>query len=236
MYEIAPVLAALDANRWRVIALCGLAMACNYTWFFAAVRQGFKDRVVPIPVFCTLFWLVADAGMVLRYPLWFHEIDHWYVKLFWLALVFTVLCELVFLHMTLRFGRKELAPTLSQAQFTALVLAGVITMAIAWEALKRWLGDPLYVNYFHLANLAGPAFAAPMVLRRGTRAGTSPLIWGAYTVMVASWFTATALWFGDAFATGAHLVLYALCTAAAAAMTVLVARLPAPSASAAAHR
>ena len=72
MYEIAPVLAALDANRWRVIALCGLAMACNYTWFFAAVRQGLKDRVVPIPVFCTLFWLVADASMVLRYQLWFH--------------------------------------------------------------------------------------------------------------------------------------------------------------------
>lgn len=83
------------------------------------------------------------------------------MKLFWLALVFTVLCELVFLHMTLRFGRKELAPTLSQAQSTALVLAGVITMAIAWEAIKRWMGDPLYVNYFHLANLAGPALAAP---------------------------------------------------------------------------
>jgi len=230
VYEIQPVLAALDANRWRVIGLCGLAMACNYTWFFAAVRQGLRDRVVPIPVFCTLFWLVGDASMVLRYELWFHEIDHWYVKLFWLALVLTVICELVFLRLTLRFGRKEYAPTLSQAQFTVLVLAGVVTMGIAWEAIKRWIGDPLYVNYFHLANVAGPAFAAPMVLRRGTRAGTSPLIWGAYTAMVASWFTATALWFGGAFATPGHLVLYAACTASAAGMTLLVARMPAPSA------
>jgi hypothetical protein len=229
VYEIEPVLAALDANRWRVLALCGLAMACNYTWFFAAVRQGLRDRVVPIPVFCTLFWLVGDASMVLRYELWFHEIDHWYVKLFWLALLLTVLCELMFLRLTLRFGRKEYAPTLSQAQFTLLVLAGVVMMGIAWEAIKRWIGDPLYVNYFHLANLAGPAFAAPMVLRRGTRAGTSPLIWGAYTVMVASWFTATALWFGGAFATPGHLVLYAACTASAAAMTLLVARMPATS-------
>jgi hypothetical protein len=230
MYEIAPVLAALDANTWRVIALCGVAMICNYTWFFAAVRQGLRDETVPIPVFCTLFWLAGDFSMVLRFERWFYEIDHWYPKLFWAALLLTVLCELVFLRLTLRFGRKEMAPTLTQPQFTALVLAGVVTMFVAFELIKSWIGDPLYINYFHLANLVGPAFAAPMVVRRGTRAGTSPLIWGAYTLMVASWFTATALWFGDAFTTRGHFVLYALCTASAAAMFVLVHRMPAASA------
>ena len=66
MYDPAVVLAALDANQWRVIALCGFAMLCNYTWFIAAVRRGLRDRVVPIPVFCVLFWLAGDASMVLR--------------------------------------------------------------------------------------------------------------------------------------------------------------------------
>jgi len=226
MYEIAPVLAALDAHRWQVILLCGVAMACNYTWFIAAVRRGLRDQTVPIPVFCTLFWLAGDASMVVRWERWFHEIDHWYVKLFWAALVLTVMCELVFLRLTLRFGRKELAPTLSQPQFTALLFAGLATMGLAFELIHGWIGDPLYINYFHLANLVGPAFAAPMVLRRGTRAGTSPLIWGAYTAMVAAWFTATALWFGGAFATPGHLALYALCTASAAGMTLLVRRMP----------
>jgi hypothetical protein len=69
-----------------------------------------------------------------------------------------------------------------------------------------------------------------MVVRRGTCAGTSPLIWGAYTVMVASWFTATALWFGDAFTTPGHFALYVISTASAAAMFLFVRRLPAASA------
>jgi hypothetical protein len=230
MYDYAPVLAALDANMWKVIALCGLAMACNYTWFIAAVRQGLRDQTVPIPVFCTLFWLAGDASMVARYQRWFVEIDHWYVKLFWAALVLTVINELVFLWLTLRFGRKEFAPRLTQAQFTVLVLAWLATMVVSFELVKEWIGDPLYINYFHLANLIGPPFAAAMVVRRGTRAGTSPLIWGAYTVMVASWFTATALWFGDAFTTPGHFALYVISTASAAAMFLFVRRLPAASA------
>ena len=226
MYEAQPVLAAIDANAGRVLGLCGLAMVCNYAWFIAAVRQGLRDRVVPLPVFCTLFWLAGDASMVLRYDLWFHVLNHWYVKLFWAALVLTVGCELVFLWLTLRFGRRELAPTLSQAQFTALVLAGLATMAIGWETLKAWMGDVLYVDYFHLANLAGPALAAPLFLRRGTRAGTTPFIWGAYTAMVVFWFAGCALGFGAPFAEPGYLLLYAAVTAAAATTTALVARLP----------
>ncbi|MBM4384749.1 MAG: hypothetical protein FJ091_15460 [Deltaproteobacteria bacterium] len=229
MYDSTPVLAALDENMWKVLALCGLAMACNYTWFIAAVRQGLRDQTVPIPIFCTLFWLAGDASMVARYERWFVEIDHWYVKLFWAALVLTVINELVFLWLTLRFGRKEFAPRLTQPQFTALVLAWLGTMALGFELVKEWIGDPLYINYFHLANLIGPPFAAAMVVRRGTRAGTSPLIWGAYTAMVASWFTATALWFGDAFTTPGHFALYAVSTASAAGMFLFVRRLPAPS-------
>ena len=142
----------------------------------------------------------------------------------------TVINELVFLWLTLRFGRKEFAPRLTQPQFTALVLAWLAMMVVGFELVKSWIGDPLYINYFHLANLIGPPFAAAMVVRRGTRAGTSPLIWGAYTVMVASWFTATALWFGEAFTTPGHFALYAVSTAGAAGMFLFVRRLPAASA------
>jgi hypothetical protein len=227
VYDPNQVLAALDQNMWRVIALCSLAMACNYAWFFAAVVQGFRDKVVPIPVFCTLFWLVGDGSMVARYDLWFNVIDHWYVKLFWVALVFTVLTELVFLYMTLRFGRRELAPTLTRSQFALLVLAGLGAMWVAWELVKSLIDDRLYIDYFHLANLAGPVFAAAQVLRRGSRAGTTPFIWAAYTLMVASWFVACALWFDGPFATTGYLMFYVVCTACALAMTFVVSRLPA---------
>jgi hypothetical protein len=232
-YDPQQVLAALDRNTWSVIGLCGVAMICNYAWFFAAVRQGYRDQVVPIPVFCTLFWLAGDSSMVLRYDLWFNVIDHWYVKLFWLALVFTVATELVFLHMTLRFGRKEFAPKMSQAQFTMLVLAGVAVVWMTWELVKRLIGDTLYIDYFHLANLAGPAFGAAMVARRGTRAGTTPFIWGAYALMLASWFVACALWFDGPFAEPQYLVVYTVCTLAALVVMFMVMRMPAPAPAAA---
>ncbi|MET0545772.1 MAG: hypothetical protein ABWZ40_05645 [Caulobacterales bacterium] len=226
MYDTQRVLASIDRNMWSVLALCGMAMILNYTWFFAAVLRGFRDQTVPIPVFCTLFWLCGDGSMVLRYDHWFNDIGHWYVKLFWLALVFTVACELVFLYMTLRFGRKEMAPSLTQPQFVAVVLGGLVTMAIAWELIKSLMGDELYINYFHLANLVGPVTGAAMVLRRGTQAGTSTLIWGAYTGMVACWVTACALGYGPVFATPLFIALYVVCTLSAAAVTYIVSRLP----------
>jgi hypothetical protein len=225
MYDAHQVLAAIDQHRWGILYLCSIAMICNYTWFFAAVRQGFKDRVFPIPIFCTFFWLAGDASMVLRYDLWFHVYDHWYVKLFWLALCFTVICELIFLYMTLRFGRDELLPSWSQTQFRALVFAGLAITAVTWSFVKAHMSDDLYISYFHLANMAGPPFAAAMLIRRGSRAGTTTLIWAAYTVMVASWFLATALWFGSPFDTAPFIIFYLICTASAAAMTVAVSRM-----------
>ncbi len=236
MYDPNQVLAALDQNAAKVIALCSVAMICNYTWFFAAVARGFKDQVIPVPVFCTLFWLVGDGSMVARYNLWFNVIDHWYVKLFWVALVFTVLTELVFLYMTLRFGRKELAPSLTQRQFTLVVFTGLAMMLIACALIKQLVDDVLYIDYFHVANFVGPVFAAAQVLRRGTRAGTSPLIWGAYTVMVSCWFAACALWFDGPFSSPGYLIFYAACTASAFAMMIVVARLPAYAAPAATGR
>lgn len=230
MYDVAATLAAIDRNAPAILLTCSGAMVCNYLWFFAAVRQGLRDRVVPIPVFCTLFWLAGDGSMVVRYDLMFHQIGHWYVKLFWLALTITVATEIAFLWLTIRFGRREYAPGLTQPQFTALVLAGAVLFMIGWETVKRLIGDPLYIDYFHLANFAGPIAGAAMYARRGTRAGTSVLIWGAYTVMVACWFTASALWFGPHFAGPGYLLLYGACTLSAAAMTWAVSRLPRPEA------
>jgi hypothetical protein len=225
MYDPRLVLAAIDAHKWQIIALCSLAMLCNYIYFISAVRQGFRDRVFPVPMFCTFFWLAGDGSMVARYDLWFNVYDHWYLKLFWAALVLTVLCELVFLYMLLKFGRNELLPSWTQSQFRALVFAGLIVSTVVWVFVKEAIRDDLYITYFHLANMAGPLFGAAQVIRRRSTAGTNPLIWSAYTVMVASWFTACALWFGPPFASSNYLALYAACTLSAAAMAIFVRRM-----------
>src|SRR5262249_45719081 len=204
-------------------------MVCNYTWFIAAVIQGLRDRVYPLPLFCTFFWLAGDASMVWRYDLWFNVINHWYVKLFWAALVLTVCCELVFCWMILRFGRQELLPSWSKAGFNALMVAGLVGMVVLWSFVKYLIGDELYISYFHLANIAGPPFAASLLIRRRSRAGTTPLIWIAYALMVGSWSVACTLWFGPPFNSPLFVSVYALCTASAIAMAVAVAHShPAP--------
>jgi hypothetical protein len=229
MYNPHEVLRQIDAHATGVLVLCGMAMAFNYAYFFDAVRKGFKDQAYPIPVFCTLFWLAGDSSMLFHYHLVFNVYDHWYLKCFWFALVLTVGWELMFLYMTLRFGRAELAQSWSQSQFTTLIAGGLALTLIAWYFIQGLIGDDLFINYFHLANFAGPPFAAALTLRRKSRAGTTPFIWLCYTGMVACWFTASALWFGDAFRSPIALLLYAGCTLSAAMMILAVRRLPEPS-------
>lgn len=224
MYDPYQVLAAIDANKWPILAVCGMAMVCNYIWFIAAVRNGLKHGVYPIPVFCTFFWLAGDASLVFRFEQWFSVYDHWYMKLFWAALVLTVACELVFLGLIIRFGRREIAPMLTQGQFTGVILAGVVFTMVVWEFVKGLIGDELYVTYFHLANLAGPPFMAALMLRRRSAAGTTPLIWFTYAAMEACWFVACALWYGGPFASPSYVTIYVLATLAAVAMGVAVRR------------
>jgi hypothetical protein len=165
--------------------------------------------------------------MVWRFDKWFNVYDHWYVKLFWLALVFTVLFELAFVYQLIVYGREELRPSWSQAQFAGLIVGGVAVALVAWSFVKHLIGDPLYIDYFHIANLAGPIFAAALLLRRGSRAGQTPLIWGAYAVMEACWFLAVALWFGSDFRSFEHISVYVLGVGLAAGMCYVVSRMPA---------
>ena len=226
MYDTKVVLAAIDAHAPYILALCGMAMLFNYIYFIDAARRGFRDKVYPFSVFSTLFWLSGDSSVVLNYELAFHVVNHWYLKLFWVALVFTVAFELLYLSMILRFGRKELAPDMGQPQFVATVLGGLVLMFIAYTFIKTRMGDTLVIDYFCLANLAGPAFGWYLVSRRKTRAGTSPLIWVCYTMLVVCWSSALALFFGAPFASPEYLTLYAVTIAASVVVTLKVMRLP----------
>ncbi|WP_158511135.1 MULTISPECIES: hypothetical protein [Sphingobium] len=60
-----------------------------------------------MPLFSTLFWLCCDGTGVLRYDMYFNVYRHWYLELLWAALTLTVSFELLFIYMTVRFGRKN---------------------------------------------------------------------------------------------------------------------------------
>src|SRR5450631_1004387 len=227
MYDPRLVLASIDAHKWNIMGLCSFAMICNYVYFISAVRQGFRDRIFPMPIFCTLFWLVGDSSMVLSYDLCFHVYNHWYLKLFWGALCFTVMFELLFLYMILKFGRDEMKPSWSQAQFASAIGAALVVAIVVWAFVKQQINDPLFVTYFDLANMAGPPFYAATLIRRGSTKGTNPLIWRAYTALVASWSGACALWFGAPFDSPHFIAMYIVTTAASVGVAIAVGRMAA---------
>jgi len=218
MYDPHIVLKAIDANWIGVLAFCGLAMIFNYIWFALAAIRGFRDQVYPVPLFSTLFWLCGDGTGVLSYDLYFNVYHHWYLELFWAALLFTVSFEILYIVMTLKFGRRELTPDMGQTGFY-LTLAGAAAIFIAtWCYMRTFIADDLNIIYFNLANMAGPIAYAGVIARRRSIAGTSSLVWIFYTLMLASWYFAQAFFFGPEFRTPTMLAFFAVNIASAAAL------------------
>jgi hypothetical protein len=226
MYDGHETLASIDNNAVSILALCALAMVCNYTWFFASYMIARREKVYSIPIFCTLFWFAGDATFVAHYDTWFNTYHHWYVELFWGALLFTVLFEVLFIVQAIQYGRKELLPSASPRQFGALIIAGAVAAVVVWNFLNDSMGDPIAVAYFSVANAALPLMYVGILLRRRTSAGTAPLVWWGYLGMITCWFLAIALFFGPEFRSFWYLALWAVCTIGGAGVLVAVNRLP----------
>ena len=222
MYDPLTVLQALDQNKYSVIALCGLAMIFNYIWFVLAVVKGFRDRVYPIPIFSTLFWLCGDGSGVLSYDLYFNVYHHWYLELFWIALIFTVSFEILFIWMTFKFGKDELSLGENRLVFPASLVAAAVIFVTSWAYLRPILNDDLNIIYFNLANMAGPIAYAGLLARRRSTAGTSSWIWIFYTLMLTSWYAAQALYFGPEFRSPQMLAFFAVNIVSAALLAAYV--------------
>jgi hypothetical protein len=226
MYDGHETLASIDNNAVSILALCALAMVFNYTWFFASYAIARREKVYSIPIFCTLFWFAGDATFVAHYDTWFNSYRHWYVELFWGALLFTVLFEVLFIVQAIQYGRKELLPSASPRQFGALIIAGAAAAVVIWNFLNDSMGDPIAVAYFSVANAALPLMYVGILMRRRTSAGTAPLVWWGYLGMITCWFLAIALFFGPEFRSFWYLALWAVCTIAGGGVLVAVKRLP----------
>jgi hypothetical protein len=226
MYDGLQTLTAIDDHRVWILALCALAMVFNYIWFFAAYVIAWREKVYSIPIFCTLFWFAGDGTFVAHYNTWFHTYHHWYVELFWAALLFTVMFEVAYIVQAIQYGRKELLPSSTPRQFAALIVAGAVAAVIVWNFLWQSMGDPLGIAYFCIANVALPLMYVGILMRRRSSAGTAPVVWWGYLGMITCWFTALALFFGPEFRSFWYLAMWAVCTIAGVGVLVAVKRLP----------
>jgi hypothetical protein len=226
MYDGFETLRTIDHNRTWILTLCAAAMIFNYIWFFGAYVIARREKVYSIPIFATLFWFAGDGTFVAHYSTWFHHYQHWYVELFWAALVLTVTFEVLYIVQAIQYGRKELWPSSTPRQFAALIIAGAVAAVVVWNLFWESMGDPLAITYFCIANAALPLLYIGLLLRRRTSAGTAPIVWWGYLGMISCWFPALTLFYGPQFRSFWYFAIWVVCTVAGVGVLIAVRRLP----------
>jgi hypothetical protein len=208
MYDGHHVLHLVDRHAFPIVALCGIALLFNYAWYAELIRVAYRDKCYTMAPATTLVYLGHDGSYLIFVHKWWGQYHHWFTQLFWFALVLTFSGESVIFVQTLRYGRHELAPRLSQRRFVSLMLVAAVLTAGAWAAVKLTLGDDLYlVTFMALIFWAAP-FGTAMLLRRPAGLGVSTWMWFAFTMIGVLYGAATILYFGAPFRTGAWIALF----------------------------
>jgi hypothetical protein len=184
-YDATPVLHRVNGHVVLTVALGGLALVGNFIYFYEAWRCAERDRCAPLALFATTLFAAHDGNYLIDAHRWFSTYGNWFPELFWFALVVTFGFELVFVRQTVRYGREELAPRLSQRAFTVYVAAAILATCALWAVVKQ-------------------------IIRRGSARGQSARQYVAFTGMAGGWFACNMLVFGPAFKGLALVLLFVL--------------------------
>jgi hypothetical protein len=206
MYDPQLILDAIDHHTVPILLGFGFAMVLQTIGMVTAVVMTYRQGWISIPLPCTYLWFAHDLGVVVRFGTWFNKIDHWFFKLFWIGLLSALLLECVFLAQAIRVGRKEYLPRGTQAQWTALLLAGQALFILCWEYQKTIWDDPLYQALASTTLYVIPLAVVPLVLRRRSAIAQSPVIYGCFAGMIPLWWGVTAGAYGQGFRTWQYLL------------------------------
>jgi hypothetical protein len=199
MYEPQLILHALDTHTIPILLGFGFAMVLQTIGMVTAVVMTHREGWISIPLPCTYLWFAHDLGVVVRFDTWFNKVDHWFFKLFWVGLLSALLLECVFLAQAMRVGRKEYLPRGTQAQWSALLLAGAALFVLCWEYQKTIWDDPLSQALASTTMYVIPLAVVPLVLRRRSAIAQSSVIYGCFAIMVVLWWGVTAGAYGQGF-------------------------------------
>ena len=202
-YDPPAVLDAITANWLAVVLIGGLSIVAMFVFFIEAARMGRRDRVYPMALWMTVLWWPHDGSYLLHYSDWFSgRADHWFMKLFWFAIVVTFLAESTYVVQTVRYARDELSPGLSQPLHTARVLGALAAGVVSWVLVKGALADDLYLLTFMLTLLWGGPSGSALLGRRPDGRGQSVLEWIGFTTMAVMYSITSIFFFGGGFFQG----------------------------------
>jgi len=227
-YDPQATLTAITDNAVPIVLIGGLSIVAMWVFFVEAARMSARDRVPPMALWMTVLWWPHDGNYLLRYDDWFVTYDHWFMQLFWFAIVVTFVSESVYVAQTVRYGRDELSPGQSQAMHTLRVLGALAAGVVSWSLLKGALDDPLFLLSFMGTLLWGLPSASALLARRRGPAGMSVLEYQAFSVMTICYSVASIGFFEDEFFHSAPYV--GICVAACLWSVVVVRQLKAAGA------
>jgi hypothetical protein len=225
MYEAKAILDAIDRHTIAILVGFGLAMVLQNIAMITAVLMTRREGWIAIPLPCTFLWFAHDLGVVARFNTWFNVYGHWFLKLFWLGLLSALILELIFFAQAIRVGRAEYLPHGTQAQWTALVIAGAVAFVIVWEYTRVFWSDPLYQAAPAITLFLLPLATTALLLRRQSAVAQSPLIYGCFATMVVSWWGVTATYYGGVFASWQYLLTGVTAFVMLVGVTVAVVRM-----------
>lgn len=186
MYDALAALQTIDTNTGPIMACLLVTVSFAFLYFFIALRMALRQKVYVVPFIGAALFFWHDLTFVLMYDKWFHVYDHWWVKMWWYALVGTVAFELLMLYQVYQYGRKELWPRLSQAGFGALIVLGTLAIGAMWALIKFSMGDELFFITFAITAVFSVPFHTAILSRRQSRAGQSIVMELSTIVMILS--------------------------------------------------
>jgi hypothetical protein len=186
MYDPQAALRAIDLHATSIMSCLLVAVVFAFVYFVIAFVMARKQGVYVVPFTGSALFFWHDLSYVFFYDKWFHVYDHWWVKMWWFALVGTVLLEVVMLYQVYRYGREELWPTLSKRAFGTLLSLGTLFIGALWMLVKSILADELYFISFAVTAVFSVPFHTAIMSRRQSRAGQSVVMELSTIVMLLS--------------------------------------------------
>jgi hypothetical protein len=199
-YDPHTTLDAISRNAVAVVVIGGLSIVAMFVFFIEGARMGQRDRVYPMALWMTALWWPHDGSYLLHFRHWFGgDHSHWFMQLFWFAIVVTFVAESVYAWQTIRYGRDELSPGRSQGWHTARIIGAMSAGVISWALVKGALVDDLYLLSFMATLLWGGPSASAMLGRRADGRGQSLLEWICYSAMAVLYSIVSICYFGGGF-------------------------------------
>jgi hypothetical protein len=184
MYDARQALQGIDLHTLPIMVCLLITVFAAFLYFAIAFRMAVKQKVYVVPFIGSALFFWHDLSFVMLYDRWFNLYDHWWVKMWWFALVGTVIFELLMIWQVYQYGHKELWPNLSKRAFGALLVLGTLGIGAMWLLLKVSMGDELFFITFIITAVFSVPFHTAIMSRRQSRAGQSAVMELATIVML----------------------------------------------------